>query len=222
MRVSLLEKQEKDYSNRIQEMEERKKLLLRAQSVIDQTISKVSEGGITKMEKIITDGLRLTFPDKDLKFIIDKKTGARGNTYQFLLKEGDTVAPVMDSFGGGVINVIQLLMRVILIQRFGLRRLLALDEPFNNLSVEYRSRVSDLMRSICEDQGFDILMVTHMSEFAHAANRVYKVSKGPQMRLLEDYELDELRMVNDEERRGSGSEAQGPDPQSPKEMVQEE
>lgn len=219
MQVGLLERQETDYNKRINAMVERKALLLKAQNVIDQTITKVSEGGVSKMEKMITDGLKLAFPDKDLQFIIDKKTGARGNSYQFLLREGETIDTIMDSFGGGVINVIQLLIRVILIQRFGLRRFLALDETFNNLSVEYRARVSELMKSLCEEQGFDILMITHIAEFAHAADKVYAVSKGPMMRLLEDYELDELSMVNDEEQGRSGSQTPGSDSPSQEEMV---
>jgi DNA repair ATPase RecN len=157
----VLQDQKTKYESRLQDIGDRKVLLLKAQGVLDQTITKVAEGGIQKIETMITNGLHLTFPDKDLKFLIDKKSGARGNTYKLLLKEGEVSGPIMDTFGGGIVNVVQFLFRMILIQRFGLQRFMVLDEVFNNVSREYRGNVSSLLRTLSYDQGFKILMITH-------------------------------------------------------------
>jgi DNA repair exonuclease SbcCD ATPase subunit len=212
-KLEALESQKVKYDKRLKELGEKKILLLKAQGVLDQTITKVSEGGITKIETLVTNGLRLTFPDKDLSFVIDKKTTARGNNYKILLREGEVTGPIMDTFGGGIVNVVQFLFRMILIQRFGLQKFMVLDEVFNNVSAGYRGNVSSLLRTLCDDQGFNILMITHDPVLAAAADRVYEVSPGPEMRPWEQYELDELKAGSYEVRRGSDLQAEGEDSQ---------
>jgi DNA repair exonuclease SbcCD ATPase subunit len=214
-----LEGQQSKYLTRLQDLTDKKLQLLKAQGILDQTITKVSEGGIHKIESMITRGLELTFPDKDLRFQIDKKSTARGNNYKLVLQEGDVSGPIMDTFGGGVVNVVQFLFRMILIQRFGLQRLMVLDEVFNNVSKEYRGHVSSLLRTLCDDQGFNILMITHDPVLASAADRVYEVTPGPHMRLWEQYEQDELKGGLDEIRRGSDMQAPGTDSQGQTEVV---
>jgi DNA repair exonuclease SbcCD ATPase subunit len=195
--LKVLEARKAAYETRIEEIGARKTQYLRAQIVLDQAISRVSEGGIQKIEEMVTTGLNLTFPDMDLKFVIEKKTGARGNSYRFLVKEGEVAGPVSDTFGGGVVNVTQFLLRVIMIQRFGLARFMALDETFANVSEDYLPRVSELLRSLCDDEQFKILLVTHQPRLAAAADSVYRVSPGPGILKLDSQELDDLRSLDE-------------------------
>lgn len=195
---ALLGKRKASYEERVASLEADKVALIRAQVLLDQAISRVSEGGIARIEQIVTDGLRFVFPDMDLKFVVDKKTGAKGSTYKFLVEDAGVRGKVEDTVGGGVVNVTQFLLRVIMIQRFGLRKFLALDESFNNVSEDYLFNVSTLLKSLCEDQGFKILLVTHQEQLAAAADRVYKAvdsdtEGGPDLVLLEQEELDDLR-----------------------------
>jgi DNA repair exonuclease SbcCD ATPase subunit len=195
--LAVLEGRKQAYAKRLDEISSKKQLHLKAQMVLDEAIGRVSQGGIAKIEEMVTTGLRLTFPDMDLKFVIEKKPGARGNSYRFLVQEGSVAGPVSDTFGGGVVNVTQFLLRVIMIQRFGLARFLALDETFNNVSAAYLPHVSELMRSLCDDEGFKILLVTHQNRLAASADRVYKVSPGPEIRLLDSVEMDDLRSLDE-------------------------
>ena len=171
--VGLLESRLSTYEGRISKLGEDKTLLLKAQILLDQAIGRVSEGGIKKIEQVVTDGLKLVFPDMDLQFLIEKTSGARGTSHKMLIRSGKIVGPIADTFGGGVVNVTQFLLRVIMIQRFGLKKFMALDETFNNVSDCYLGNVSSLIRSLCEDQEFQVLLVTHQKKLASAANRVY-------------------------------------------------
>jgi DNA repair exonuclease SbcCD ATPase subunit len=180
--LSILLSKKNSYEKRLKELEEFKAKHLKAQALLDAAISKVSEGGINRIEEMVTTGLRLTFPDKDLKFLVEKKTGARGNSYRFVVSEGEVSGPAVDTFGGGVVNVTQFLLRVIMIQRFGLAKFLALDETFGNLSEGYLQNILDLFQSLVQE-GFEILLITHQPSLAGGADRVYEVGPGPQIQL---------------------------------------
>jgi ABC-type thiamine transport system ATPase subunit len=82
-----------------------------------------------------------------------------------------------------------------MIQRFGLRKFMALDESFNNVSAEYIPNVSKLLKSLCDDQGFDMLLVTHQEGLAAAADNVYKVSPGPVLAKVDAEDLDDMRAL---------------------------
>lgn len=112
------------------------------------------------------------------------------------------VTDIIDSRGGGLVNVASFLLRVLLLlsARPPLARLLVLDESFANVSGEYLPAVVALLRRICDDGGFQLLLVTHRPELADAADVAYSFE-------LEDG-LTRVRQV----KRPSDDVAQGPQP----------
>ena len=172
--------------DKITEIETQKALNVKALAVIDKAIQVISANGIGKVESLVSDGLKLVF-DQDLKLVIERKEGARGDSYRLMVQEGDVIGPPIDTMGGGVVNVISFLLRVIMIQRFKLSKFLALDESFNNVGDAHIVKVSEMLRTLCQEHGFSILVVTHQPLLGVAADRVYEV-KGPR----ENPELVEL------------------------------
>lgn len=183
---------------RISQLEEEKAQLVKAVGVIDRCIQIVSANGIGKIESIVSDGLRRVFDDPTLTLVVDKKALARGNVYKLLLrKDGGEPYDPMNSFGGGVVNVIGLLLRLILIKRFKLSKLIVLDEQFNNVSTEYLPTVSALLKTLTDKHGYVILAVTHQPILADAADTVYQVTtetgKPPSLQRVEGAELELLK-----------------------------
>lgn len=83
---------------------------------------------------------------------------------------------VMDARGGGLVSVTAFLLRVLLLisARPPLARLLILDETFANVSAEYLPGLVGLLRRICEDGGFQVILVTHRPELAECADVAYR------------------------------------------------
>jgi len=156
---------------------ESKERHLKSLVVIDKTIQIISSRGIGKIQSIVSGGLKLVF-GKQVGFQIEKKEGAKGSSYRFLIKYGDVVGSPTDTFGGGIVNVTSFLLRIIMIKRFKLAKFLAVDESFNNVSKEYLPKVSELLQSLSRDHGFNILAITHQNELASSADRVYQVESG--------------------------------------------
>lgn len=161
-------------TSRIKQLEEEKAQLVKAVGTIDRCVQIVSANGIGKIEGIVSDGLRRVFGNDQLGLAIEKKETARGNTYRLLIRKGEVVGNPMDSFGGGVQNVVAFLLRVILIKRFKLAPFIALDEQFSNVSSEYQPKVSEMLK-VLSKMGFTIFAVSHQPTITAAADRIYEV-----------------------------------------------
>lgn len=182
----------------IAEIEQNKALLLKAVAVIDAAIKVVSASGIGVIESLVTSGLQLVFGDPTMSLSIDKKENVRGNSYELIGQKGDVRGPIMETFGGGVANVVSFLLRVILINRFQLARCLVIDESFNNVSAEYLPMVSEMLHQLSRARDYKILAVTHQPILAAAAGAVYRVvpnehrSGSPTLVALTQSEMERL------------------------------
>jgi DNA repair exonuclease SbcCD ATPase subunit len=159
---------------RIAVLEQEKGELVKAVGVIDRCVQVVSANGIGKIEGIVSDGLRRVFGNDQIGLFIEKKETARGNSYRLLVRKGETVGNPMDSFGGGVQNVVAFLLRVILIKRFRLAPFIALDEQFSNVSSEYQPKISEMLKVLSE-MGFTIFAISHQPTITSAADAIYEV-----------------------------------------------
>lgn len=154
-----------------------KEQLVKAVGLIDRCIQVLSASGLGVVESVTTAGLRLAFDDPTLGLIVEKKEGARGNSYGLLIRQGEVVGPATESFGGGVSNVAAFLLRVLLIKRFKLAKFIAFDESFNNVNgTKNKQNVSALLHKFCDEYGFTIFLVTGEELLTSAADRAYEVS----------------------------------------------
>ena len=185
---------------RIKQLETEKAELVKAVGLIDRCTQVLSANGIGKIESVVSKGLQLVYDDPTMGFIVEKKEGAKGISYRFLVRQGDTVGDPMDTFGGGVQNIAGFLLRVMLITRFKLARFMALDESFSNLGnagepPTLLENTSNLLQTMCSTYHFTILAVSHQPVLTAAADHVYAVVKGkpPKLRRVEGEELAQLR-----------------------------
>ena len=173
---------------RIGQIEEEKAMLVKAVGTIDRCVAVVSANGIGKIEGIVTDGLQRVFGSPHIGLVVEKKETARGSSYRLLVRKGETVGNPMDSFGGGVQNVVAFLLRVILIKRFKLAPFIALDEQFSNVSPEYQPKVSEMLKALSR-LGFTIFAISHQPTITSAADSIYEVvseeGKPPALRKVE-------------------------------------
>lgn len=158
----------------MQGIADRKAHNIKAVAVLDALIQRVAESGVGRVESVVTQGLQLVFGE-DAACVLEKKEGARGTTYRIDIRFGDITGDPMDDFGGGAVNITSFLLRVLMLHRFGLAKLLVLDESFNNVSESYLPRVSVILKSLVEDFGFNILAITHQPSLAIHADHAYQV-----------------------------------------------
>lgn len=159
-------------------LEDEKAHLTKCIAVTDKVIEKVAANGVGRVETVVTQGLQLVFGPA-VACVLEKRVLAKGTTYAVKIKMetevGSVVDDPMEAFGGGPVNLISFLMRMLMIHRFKLAKFMVLDESFNNVSVSYLPTVSSLLKSLTDDHGYDILTITHQPQLSAQADRTYVV-----------------------------------------------
>lgn len=160
------------------DLEQRKAHHLKCTAVLDLVIQQVAARGVGRVETVITQGLQLVFGPK-VSCFLEKRVMAKGNSYAVKLRvetpEGEVIGDPMESFGGGPVNLISFLMRVLMIHRFKLAKMMVLDESFNNVSHDHLHAVTALLKTLTDDHDYSILAITHQAELGVGADTVYKI-----------------------------------------------
>jgi len=163
----------------MKDLETEHDLLEKVEATLQHIGSKVLGQSTQTIDKLLTTGLRLVFEDQDLTFRT-KVEKFRGKTaIKFELFDGAHTAPLMDAYGGGVLAVAGVLLRVVTIVTLNMKRVLFLDETLAHLSDQYHANASRLLKKLCDELGFTILMVSHQPAFAeHATTHYLAVQKA--------------------------------------------
>lgn len=128
--------------------------------------------------RLVSQGLTGVFGE-ELEMVVEMGVSGDLPVARFAVRDSRGLeTDVMEARGGGVVNVASFLLRVLLLlsARPPLARLLLLDESFNNVSDEYLPAVTALLRRICEEGSFQILLVTHRPALTDAADVAYQFS----------------------------------------------
>lgn len=190
----------KRLEERVLALQDEEALLAKVDEVLLHVSSKVLGASTDKIDGLLQAGLRLVFDDQDLAFRTEVDRHRGKTSIEFHLKAGGVEAPIMEAYGGGVLVVAGVLIRVVTIMVLGMERVLILDESLSHLSGQYVPGASRLLRKLGDELGFTILAVTHDDALAEQADRHYvaRAKGGATVFTLEDgQDAAEKRAGND-------------------------
>lgn len=182
---TLLIKRETILSERKLQLEEKLSLrgsLLHQRKLMQQAIDfilSLSDNAqrtvFTFVEDLLTSGVQDVF---DPSWQVELKLVTRGGRQSIViyLHQGDVVVEVPDGVGGGVQQVISvlLLFAVIYLLRGRQRLFVVLDEPFAHLDSNHVGKMVAVLRSLVERYGFEVLIVTHQRAVEDVSSLVYR------------------------------------------------
>jgi len=134
------------------------------------------------VESLLTEGLQAIFDDLDLsvRTEIEVQRGKVAVDLVTVQKEPDgttTEGSSTDAYGGSVATVQSVLLRIVVLNRRGLRPLLLLDESLGAVAEHYVPRVGQFLSILSERMGLDVLAVSHNPALVEAANTAYRIQK---------------------------------------------
>lgn len=150
-------------------------LLQMALGIVQQLVDTVSASNIKRVEELVNSALKTIFYDLDLRFRIISEIKRNQNTYRIAFYHNDVEGGIQ-SFGGGVLAVVALVLKV-LFNLFAKRYpMIVLDESLSFLSEKYIGHASKFLKELSLEFNMPILLVTHQPQFADAADMTYEVS----------------------------------------------
>jgi DNA repair exonuclease SbcCD ATPase subunit len=156
-------------------LREEKEVLDRSEKVIKFLMDKLVQKDLSKMDALISYGLKSVYCDRDIVFkseVIEhgKKIWIDLQT----ISDGKKVDPQSQSS----VHVIEsFLLRLLCILKLKRGKLLLLDETFSAVDTGYIENFSQLVVQLCKKLGMDIFLVTHQVGFVDYANRSYRISR---------------------------------------------
>lgn len=193
-----VERQVAENERQIKELENEEELLELVASLIRQLIDAEVTDGVKAVEKLQSEGLAEVFYDQNLAVRAEVEE-SRGKVSVTLLtttelKNGAVVEGVADqSFGGSVLTMQSILMRITVIFRRGLRPLLLLDETLVAVADQYIDRATKFLYTLSKRLGIDILLITHDDAIVSAAHRAYFVTKTKDKAQFREVSVADLR-----------------------------
>lgn len=166
--------------NKLQVLNNRIRLLEQAQAFLQKIAQDTQSQLKFQIEDIVNLALETCFPNEyvfQLQFTI-----ARGKTdaeLVFLSQKTNRPIDPMNASGGGVVDLTSFALRIASYAlEQGIDNVIILDEPFRFISRDLQVRAGEILKTLSEKLGLQILMVTHIGEMIDIANKVFEVKKN--------------------------------------------
>jgi len=146
---------------KLEQAQEQLNDLLQAQEIAQEAATQIQQLVHKQISDIVNKCLQTIFDDLyEFKIRFTPKRGKTEAEFLFI-KDGKEIKDI----GGGVIDVVAFALQLssLLLSRKDLRPVLALDQPFSNVSKAkgYLERVPEMMIMLAEEFGIQFVQVTH-------------------------------------------------------------
>lgn len=158
-------------------------------SVRDITTARVQQ----RLTDLATEALRVVFDDPGLALTVRTVERRGVAEADILLRRGELETDPIDSNGGGLVNEVSAVLRLVMTRmlgRRGLAQIMLLDEPFSALSAGHRPAMAETLETLAESLGVQVVIITHSA--AEVRGVVYRAE-------WKDREAIEATLVREDE-----------------------
>jgi len=149
--------------------------LVLTEKVLKHLIDKLAKADLERLDKLVTYGLSVVFPGRDIKFVSRlEEYGKRMRVVLRTVESGHEVSPASRSS----VQVIEsFIIRLMCMIKFNRTPLLLLDETFKDVDNVNIENVGKLITQLSAKMGMDILLVTHLPQFADWGDHMYRIMR---------------------------------------------
>lgn len=173
----LLSKQLAADQMRLTELVEESDDLVKARAIHQQAAIDTQNNLRVRVESLVTNALRAVFRDKDLAFHLSFEM-KRGRTECTLTmsEDGHQIDPLL-GHGGGPCDIASFALRCAFWSMDRTRPVMILDEPMKFLrGSDLLTLAADMVKSVADKLGLQIIMVTHIKEFIGVADKSFEIT----------------------------------------------
>lgn len=163
-------------------LERNNKVLVDVLGLLEQCNITARDFVKVEVEQLVTQGLRSIFENPTIQFNIDFVTKRNQVEAEFTLsreEEGACIqGDILSTYGGGVVDVISISLRIIIMQLMKIKGPLVLDEPGKYISAQFIGAFGKFLTEVSNTFDRQMIMITHndkLTEFADNIIKVYQV-----------------------------------------------
>lgn len=149
----------------------------KAREVITKVGKSIQTGVEDTFTSIVTMALRSVFGDVytfRLRFV-ERRNQLEA---EMVLVQGENECAVIDSVGGGVVDICSLALRIAALTIQQSAKVVVLDEPCRCLSTDLQNKASEMIKTLSEQLGIQFIIVTHEDALTECADKIFTIHKG--------------------------------------------
>jgi len=177
--VRLLKSQRNKVVTELEDCEDELNINIKSRSVLD-ALSKLTEKNVKEyIEPLITEALRTVF-GYDITFGLVFDFERNQVVVRFSLTDGHgnkVEGDIEEMKGGGILDVISIVLRFVLLELFNLEGAVVLDEPGKFVDTAHQPALGSLILSFSEKFQRQILIVTHDEAICAIGTKHYVVAQ---------------------------------------------
>jgi len=162
-----------DSVTRAQRLAEREGTLAQVNTQVQELALLTQQMCEKSIADLVTRCLQAIFPENKYTFALVFEQKREQTECRCILRDdtSNEYDPVA-ACGGGVVAVICFALRLatLILRVPQASKVLILDEPFMALSAGHRGRLVGLLEALCQETGFQIIIVTHIQELTTHGN----------------------------------------------------
>jgi len=150
-------------------------ILDKTEKVLKHLIDKLVKNDLSKMDNLVTYGLKAVYPERDFTF--QSVPQERGNKMWIELQTLDRGNYVSPECKGSVHVIESLLLRLLCLIKMKRARLLILDETFSAIETDRMEKLYSLVSELCKKLKMDVLLVTHYTGCTELVDHCYRLHR---------------------------------------------
>jgi hypothetical protein len=164
-------------------LESRIGTLSMTEKVFKHLIDRLAKADLERMDKLVTYGLSVVFPGRDIKFV--SRLEEYGKRMRVALRTVDGGNEVSPDSSSSVQVIESFILRLLCMRKMKRASLMLFDETFAAVDNVNIDNVGKLITQLSDKTGMDILLVTHLPQFAEWGRHMYRISKRGKTAVLE-------------------------------------
>jgi len=133
-----------------------------------------------EVELLVTHGLRSVFEDPDIEFkveFISRRNQIEADFYLEWVEAGRRIkGNITDTYGGGIVDIISIILRLVVLELANIPGPLFLDEPGKMISEQFIPNFGKFLVELSKTFKRQIILITHNVTLAEYANKMFEVS----------------------------------------------
>lgn len=136
----------------------------------------VQDNLAAKLSGIVTKAISTVF-EEPIEFVVQFVERRGVSECDLSLKIGEDYYDILNEQGGGVADVCSMCLQMAFIMMSQVKRVLVIDEPARHMDVVAQERFIAVLKQLCQELKFTIIMVTHSQSFSDNADKVFTITK---------------------------------------------
>jgi ABC-type phosphonate transport system ATPase subunit len=136
----------------------------------------VQDNLAAKLSGIVTKAISTVF-EEPIEFVVQFVERRGVSECDLSLKIGEDYYDILNEQGGGVADVCSMCLQMAFIMMSQVNRVLVIDEPARHMDVAAQERFIAVLKQLCQELKFTVIMVTHSQAFSDNADKIFTITK---------------------------------------------